>query len=629
LSRLKDLLPGINAELRSKDPFPIRQILQVLKPIEQLAGEHGKSLDAQLAEILRGVLAACNINPAKGEGIGTIHLYDAETHVLRLSGYHGPMLKSIPEQYKRHDVASGHGIIAWVALKQQALHIPDIASSPFQKLHIQIMDGASSELALPMIVGQELVGVLNVEGVKGKLKNTSPLHVRSIWHAANHAAIAFCLSREAERASKKAKQAEALLRICCDVHAKSEGPPLGGLAKLASECLHADRCDLWSYEKATRQFEAVDASYPEFNAKDPPRDEGWSNYIRNTRQLLWFDGFKGHDEFRVMAWHRESRTWEQISTDMPRPGCVSHHLLRHGVRGELGLPINLGEDCLGVAWLKFIEQDHPPPTSDDIDVAVGFAAETARVLLLFQTEAQIAGAQREGMTLLLRVLRHEVLGKVMDKMVWEMRKATGPDALLRIQQDWPVLLEFVQSVVESLRWYDPKAPATASLTNVIVPKDLCLRALVNQAIELADIVQSEPSCRNLVDVSLIACVDGRFVRLLLFNLLQNAKKFTPYQRKDEPIRVSAELTRDAQGNSNVCISVEDAGDGIDAALVPRLGKELGVHRDPPGRVVSGGGFGLYLCSLIARAHGGQMLPPRPGRRGGACLEFLFPARKGG
>ncbi len=94
-------------------------------------------------------------------------------------------------------------------------------------------------------------------------------------------------------------------------------------------------------------------------------------------------------------------------------------------------------------------------------------------------------------------------------------------------------------------------------------------------------------------------IDGPRVKLLLMNLLSNAV------RHSENIEQSPELsiqTRDTQ----LLIQVRDHGPGIEPQDIPRLTEPF-FRADPSRRRQTGGyGLGLYLCRLVAEAHGGRL-----------------------
>ena len=99
-------------------------------------------------------------------------------------------------------------------------------------------------------------------------------------------------------------------------------------------------------------------------------------------------------------------------------------------------------------------------------------------------------------------------------------------------------------------------------------------------------------------------LDRTRMRLLLRNLLDNALRHntavdgTPL----EPVVVSAQRTNDG----GVQISVRDFGPGVDPAALPHLAEPFYRPDAARERATGGVGLGLYLCKLVAQAHGGSM-----------------------
>ncbi|MFO2464926.1 heavy metal sensor histidine kinase [Pseudomonas sp. 15FMM2] len=93
--------------------------------------------------------------------------------------------------------------------------------------------------------------------------------------------------------------------------------------------------------------------------------------------------------------------------------------------------------------------------------------------------------------------------------------------------------------------------------------------------------------------------DRGMLRRALSNLLDNALRFTPQGGK-----VSMRIARSARG---VKLSVENTGDGIPEALLPRLFDRF-YRADPARREGSSehAGLGLAITQSIVRAHGGRI-----------------------
>ena len=93
-------------------------------------------------------------------------------------------------------------------------------------------------------------------------------------------------------------------------------------------------------------------------------------------------------------------------------------------------------------------------------------------------------------------------------------------------------------------------------------------------------------------------VDRTRIRLLLRNLLDNALRHSAGAA--QPPRVDVY----ALGPSGVCIGVRDFGTGVPEDQIPHLAQPFYRPDSARERSAGGVGLGLYLCKLVAQAHGG-------------------------
>lgn len=94
-------------------------------------------------------------------------------------------------------------------------------------------------------------------------------------------------------------------------------------------------------------------------------------------------------------------------------------------------------------------------------------------------------------------------------------------------------------------------------------------------------------------------LDRTRVRLLLRNLLDNALRYSAGAPQPPRITVRAE----GQG---VRIEVRDFGPGVDEAQLAHLAEPFYRSDSARQRATGGVGLGMYLCRLVAEAHGGKL-----------------------
>ena len=112
-------------------------------------------------------------------------------------------------------------------------------------------------------------------------------------------------------------------------------------------------------------------------------------------------------------------------------------------------------------------------------------------------------------------------------------------------------------------------------------------------------------------------LDRARIKLLLRNLLDNAKRHG--QAADQPIELSLH-----RAGAMLQLTVLDHGPGIAADQLAKLGQAFFRTDTARQRSTGGVGLGLYLCRLVAQAHGGSltMENAHPGLRACASLPLL-------
>ena len=127
---------------------------------------------------------------------------------------------------------------------------------------------------------------------------------------------------------------------------------------------------------------------------------------------------------------------------------------------------------------------------------------------------------------------------------------------------------------------------------------------VNVAALVADVVEQQRDTAGRTisldspDPDLSADVDKERIEQVLYNLIGNARKYSP---DGAPIAVTVAQTDDA-----IEIAVRDAGYGIDAETQKHLFEPFYRARKTEIAHIQGLGLGLYICQQIVAQHGGSL-----------------------
>ncbi|NQT15838.1 MAG: SpoIIE family protein phosphatase [Planctomycetes bacterium] len=368
---LTALLPGLRNELLDEDQSALGRLAKILRSVEELAalghrrtdGPHGTPLRTFFESILRAAMEAFEIDLK--EGLGTIHRYRPETGVLEPCACIGTTETAPPP---KHQVASGHGIITWIAAKRRALLISDLQKeSAFRGIFLPLREGIRSAMAVPMLADGELLGVLNLESIRENA--FSPCDVRALWYAANHAAIAYQFFQEASARNQLARGMRQVLNISHQAATLQRTEPMVGIGRQTLDLFaqlfqswtcspdwqQADWCDLWKWDAAEGEFTEAGATYRELESIPVPREQGWTKYVRDIQKPIWIGDIRNVSDFEVWVWEASERRWRAIERHAEQsPGNCNDRLASLGVSCELGLPFRTEDrGVVAVGWAKY------------------------------------------------------------------------------------------------------------------------------------------------------------------------------------------------------------------------------------------------------------------------------------
>jgi len=138
-------------------------------------------------------------------------------------------------------------------------------------------------------------------------------------------------------------------------------------------------------------------------------------------------------------------------------------------------------------------------------------------------------------------------------------------------------------------------------------------ALQLESVDLVELVQevalaASPEAGSVLldlgpPVPPVLQLDRTRMRLLLRNLLDNALRHSADAAQPPMIRLQAVAGPDGR---SVTITVRDFGSGVDGDALPHLAEPFYRPDSARGRAAGGVGLGLYLCKLVAQAHGGSL-----------------------
>jgi len=109
-----------------------------------------------------------------------------------------------------------------------------------------------------------------------------------------------------------------------------------------------------------------------------------------------------------------------------------------------------------------------------------------------------------------------------------------------------------------------------------------------------------PLVLNLDDFGGPVLVDAMRLRLLLRNLIDNAVRYSAGALP------APEVFLRLESDGRIALGVRDHGPGLAQEQVEQLGQAFYRPDSARARADGGAGLGLYLCRLVAQAHGGEL-----------------------
>ena len=164
------------------------------------------------------------------------------------------------------------------------------------------------------------------------------------------------------------------------------------------------------------------------------------------------------------------------------------------------------------------------------------------------------------------------------------------EALLR---DLNEMRDLISDLLESERLASPHAALQRE------PVDLAV--LVRQIV--AEMPGAEKVHLDLAEGLPPHSIDRMRIRLLVRNLLDNAMRYSTEAPRPPCVSLRAVLDGRVQG---VELEVRDFGPGVDEAQLGRLTEPFYRTDGARARATGGVGLGMYLCRLVAEAHGGSL-----------------------
>lgn len=352
------------------------QLRDLIGTLEQRVADRTKAL-ATSTEVSRRLSTILNRNELVTEVVNQvknafgyyhtqIYLYDEATNNLVMAGGTGEAGEKMLAQF--HKVVKGRGLVGRAAESNKPILVPDTAQNP-EWLPNPLLPDTKSEVAIPISIGNEVLGVLDVQhDITGGLQQQDVDTLQSI---ANQVAIALQNIQSTEIVAKRATELQTVATI------SNAAATIGNIQEMLETVVHLTQ----------RRFDLYHAHvfiFDENNRTLKIAACGWKagdvhEGTHGTAVILL------EQEQSLVA--RAGRTRQAVIVNDVRnePGWLPNPLLPD-TASELAVPLIVGDQLLGV---MDVQSDRINTfTEEDASIQTTLAAQIATALQNTRTYAK-------------------------------------------------------------------------------------------------------------------------------------------------------------------------------------------------------------------------------------------------
>lgn len=559
-----------------------------LQRLHQVAGVLHSTLEPQTALDLIAEQAVSLVSAASG----SIVLINPKTGFLEILAS-----KGLLESARKLKLRVGEGITGWVARADKPLLCPVVSEDP---RYIMLRPEVKCELAVPLRVGGEVRGVLNVDSDRERAFTAEDQEL--LEGLAAQASGVIHNTWLYEQLRLKAQLFESLASVSQAIHSTLNlNDALNVITREASHLMRAKMCSLMLLDESGDWLD-VGSSYGAGEA-----------YLKKPR-LSAMESLVG-----AVVRRRKPQQVENVQTSALYQNAETARV--EGLAGLLSVPLVFGPKAIGAlnvyTGAPYVFSNEEVRILSALAQLSAIAIERARLYeRVVDVEEELRKSEKlSALGLLAADIAHEVRNPltVMKMLYHSLNLQFDPgdprqkDARI-VGEKMDHLNRIVERVMDFARTSEP------SLTRVRIPMLLEeLRLLVRHKLKHQNVEWHATIPADLPEID----ADATQLEQVFLNVILNAVEAMP---SGGQLGISAGIGRTRQGAHAVVVSFRDTGQGMDPDQQSKLFTSV-LGSSKPG----GTGLGLAIVRRIVDAHSGDIIvQSNPGE--GTTIEIRLPVQ---
>jgi GAF domain-containing protein/anti-sigma regulatory factor (Ser/Thr protein kinase) len=301
---------------------------------------------------------------------GAILLVDEEAGELKIKAARGYPQETVEKVRLK---IGQEGITGWVAAHKTALNVPDVTQDP---RYVEGMQETRSEMAVPMIAGDKVIGVLDVQ--RSEVNAFSDDDLRALSSVAAQAAIAIERARLYSAERRRVQESSTLLAIAQALSSTLDlTKVLNLVASSTAQACPANRCSLLLLSQDRKKLMPIMSQF----ASGEADRELWATFKEGYAEAA--------DKFPILQ--KVIRERKPAILDGPAISAMPKRWVKpSGIVSLLIVPLISRDEVIGLMALDHLEEGRRF-TDEQVNLAITIGTHAAMAIENARLHTTIAG----------------------------------------------------------------------------------------------------------------------------------------------------------------------------------------------------------------------------------------------